>query len=209
MFKLFAQSAVIVFALVFGSAQAGLISIPVSGHLIFVAVEGHGGTSEQEFGIIAPGGEREMVFTLHLVDGNLASTSPQPVVDMGLFSAGTSLDFYNVSWFDGPKFAFSANLAGSPTPSDLVVFTDRDNSLGLGGGVVEVLGDNHWLLHLDDAASFNYDDDDNELIIDVRVIPSVSNSNGIPEPRTYTLLLLGLGAAVVARHRQTTRMLTV
>ena len=134
------------------------------------------------------------IFTIHLVNEHVGSVTPRARVDVGLVAAGTALDFYNLSDFAGVSWAFSSNLDSTPSPSDLEVFGDRDNSLGFGGSIVEILGVDHWILHLDDAASS--DDDDNEMIIDVRVRP-------VPEPAT--LSLLAAAAAAVLLRRPSTR----
>lgn len=73
------------------------------------------------------------------------------------------------------------------------MFTDIDNSLGLGGSVVEVIGLDRWTLQLDDAASYMFDDDDNEMIIKVNVNP-------VPEPSTILLFFAG---ALFLRKRLT------
>lgn len=115
------------------SLAAPLLVTTTTGHLVFEVLEGHGATSNLEFGL------------------------------------------------------------GTPSTADLEVFRDRDNSLGLGGSIVETVGLDHWVLHLDDAASV--DDDDNEMIIDVRVRP-------VPEPATLTLLVAGAAAAASRRRKR-------
>lgn len=169
-----------------------------AGHLVFEALEGHGATSNQEFGLGTPAtdstpAERLQIFTIHLVNEQIGSVTPHARVDLGFFAAGTELDFYNLSDFLGASWAFSRDLVSNPSAADLEVFGDRDNSLGLGGSIVETVGVDHWILHLDDAASV--DDDDNEMVIDVRVGP-------VPEPATMALLVAGVTAAVLRRRRR-------
>ncbi len=181
----------VLLALCFGAiAHADLITTTQSGNLIFELIDGRGGTSNQEFGIGRHDdlGALEKIFIVHLENESVKDVTPSYVVDMGFFAAGTGLDFYNISDWGGTSYAFSSALGGSPTAQDLVVFTDADNSLGLGGSVVESLGLDHWRLHLDDAASYNIDDDDNEMIIDVRVTP-------VPAPSAVLLGFLGVTAA--------------
>lgn len=178
-------------------ASAGLVTTSVSGNLIVEALSGSGGDSFQEFGIGTSLLDAVPIFTIQLVGGAIGSVSPSPVIDAGYFAGGTSLDFYNISSWKGPQYAFSANLSGAATPSDRVVFLDTDNSLGYGGSVVEVVGPNEWILHLDDAASWQYDDDDNEMVIRLRVAPSAA----IPEPSTLGMLLLALPLLGSCRRR--------
>ncbi len=167
-----------------------LLITTTSGDLVFEFIDGKGGTSTQEFGMETPSSsstiaERDVIFVVELVSETVASVSPSSIVNFGFFPAASVLDFYNVSSFGGTFFAFSSSLGGSPTARDLVVFTDTNNSLGFGGSAVETVGVDDWILHLDDAASISFDDDDNELVISVRVV-------ALPEPGTISLFVLGL-----------------
>ena len=189
--------------LAFASTQAhALLVTTTPGDLIFEFLDGKGGTSTQEFGLGTPStsstiAERDVIFLVELASETVASVSPTSIVNFGFFDAGSVLDFYNVSSFGGTFFAFSSSLGGSPTARDLVVFTDTNNSLGFGGSAVEIVGIDNWILHLDDAASLS-NDDDNELIISVRVVPSA-----VPEPGTGLLVAFGLAAlGVWGRHRR-------
>jgi hypothetical protein len=168
------------------SLAGSLLTTTTDGHLVFEAIEGHGATSTQEFGLGTPAmdstpSERQRIFTIHLVNEQIESVTPTPIVDMGFFPAGTALDFYNLSDFNGVHWAFSEHLGSNPSAPDLEVFADRDNSLGFGQSVVEILGVDEWILHLDDAASV--DDDDNEMVIRVRV-------ERVPEPSVLLLVVL-------------------
>jgi len=53
-----------------------------------------------------------------------------------------------------------------------VAFYDRDNSLGRDGSAVEKTGSSTWLLHLDDAASVDIDDNDGDVLIQIRLVPA-------------------------------------
>jgi hypothetical protein len=174
------------------SAMA-LLTTTASGNLAFEVIEGHGGTSNQELGlgtppVGTPESGRDRIFTIHLVNENVASVSPSALVDKGFVPAGTVLNFYNLSDYNGIHWAYSSTLISSPSFADLEVFTDRNNSLSFGGSAVEVLGPNDWMLHLDDAASS--DDDDSEMVIRVLVTPS----SAVPEPSAAVLTLVLLGA---------------
>lgn len=167
-----------------------LLVLPQSGTLSFEVLEGHGATSVQEFGIGTPSVtstlvERQVLFQVQLSDENIDSIIPSAIVDAGYFSAGTDLDFYERSDYQGISWAFSSHLQGEPTFADLEVFTDRNGSLGFDGSAIQQLSPTSWLFHIDDAASI--DDDDNELVLRVTLAP-------VPEPSAVLLSLGGIAA---------------
>jgi hypothetical protein len=52
-------------------------------------------------------------------------------------------------------------------------FQDRDNSLRNNGSVVEKTGPSTWVLHLDDLGLLgDGDDDDNDVLIEIRLVPT-------------------------------------
>lgn len=196
-------------ALIFSNAASAvpLLTTSQAGDLIFEVLRGEGATSTQEFGFGTPStgssiAERDVIFVIEL-NGGVSSVAPSPVVNAGYFTAGSSLDFYNVSNFGGTFFAFSSALGGSPTPSDLVVFADADNSLGFGGSIVETIGVDNWILHMDDAASICCDDDDNEIVIQVWVDHSAEPPVSVAEPASIAVFALGLITLGAARRRRT------
>ncbi len=97
--------------------------------------------------------------------------SPDPTGEVlaGSFSAGTTIHLGMFTEFAGESvWAFSA----ANDQASLVAFTDIDNSLGMGGSILQQTGPDTWLLHLDDAVSYLYDDDDNDVLMQLRVAPS-------------------------------------
>ena len=66
------------------------------------------------------------------------------------------------------RWAFSRD---TKSDTSRVAFQDRDNSLGRNGSVIEKTGMSTWLLHLDDAGSAGIDDDDNDVLIKIRLDP--------------------------------------
>ncbi len=173
----------------------GFIVTNTSGNLVVELISSNGGDSIQEFGIGTTISDRVPIFLLTLSGGNIASAVPSSIVDMGFIPSGSELHFYNISSWYGPQYAFSSNLSGLPSNSDKVVFLDVDNSLGLGGGVIEYLGVDHWMFHLDDAGSWDVDDDDNEMVVRLRINPSQS----IDE--TPSVPLIAFGVLVLAANR--------
>ncbi len=108
--------------------------------------------------------------------------SPNTELALGQFTAGTSIDFGIETQFGGEYFAFS----NETTPAAIRAFTDIDNSLGLGGNVVESTGLNTYVLHLDDAASFMVDDNDADILMQLRAVPGA-----VPEPSSLGILAFG------------------
>lgn len=160
-------------------AQAFLTSTQ-PGDLELQFISSDAGSSQIDFGLNI---STLMLGALTLVNGTLATPA---TVNMGYFASGTEFEFFMYSTYPatGPYWAYSKNLAGVPTQSDLTVFTDTDNSLGLGlsGGIAKVIGENDWILYMDDPTSFFYDDDDNDFIVRARII------NPVPVPGSIWLL---------------------
>jgi hypothetical protein len=90
-------------------------------------------------------------------------------VKVGPVKAGTVLRFYQKTEWNGQTYWADSSRSD---PSSRVAFYDIDNSLGLGGTAVEQVDSNAWLFHLDDAASFNVDDDDNDSLILMTLKPT-------------------------------------
>lgn len=143
------------------------------GELVFELLEGEG-LGDVELGLGTPvttasAAARDVIFTVHLSYSGL-TVLPSARVSKGYYQAGSGLDFYGLSNFGGSRYwAFSSHLGGNPSAADLVMFRDTDNSRRRGGSVVDTLGTDHWILHLDDGASVCCDDDDNELVVRVRI----------------------------------------
>lgn len=101
---------------------------------------------------------------------------------MGTFFAGTSIDFGMRTVFSGTYYAFSNDTTSAGARTACI---DLNNSLGHGGSAVEQTGTNLYVLRLDDAASFTIDDDDNDVLLNLRIAPGV-----VPEPA----MAAGLGS---------------
>jgi hypothetical protein len=68
------------------------------------------------------------------------------------------------SWGELPEWAFSNRSDRSST----VAFKDGNNLLRRGGTAVQSVTPNTWILHLDDAASYLVDDDNDDILIQIR-----------------------------------------
>jgi uncharacterized repeat protein (TIGR03803 family) len=96
------------------------------------------------------------------------SPSPTGEVKVGYFAKGTVINFGMFTQFGAQSgWAFSA---GS-TPASVVAFSDIDNSLHMGGKIAQQTSTTTWLLHLDDTMSYLVDDDDNDVLMQIRVAP--------------------------------------
>lgn len=174
-----------------GSAKADSFVMPTDGYLFLQQVGGNAaatttfglGTSQNDF--------------LPIYTGLPNKPSPTGSVLVGFFVQGTVIDFAMFTTFSGASgWAFSS---GTDTAS-LFAFSDIDNSLGLGGSIIQQTGTNRWVLHLDDALSFGFDDDDNDVLMGLRVSKHLSS---VPEPTTSLLFLSGVGVvAWKARRRR-------
>ena len=115
-------------------------------------------------------------------------TQPDTEVKVGFIAAGAELAFYVQSESRSVRWAFSPDASTyEKTESDrirwafshdtqsvtaCVVFQDLDNSLHRDGSVIEKTGMSTWLMHLDDAGSAEFDDNDNDILIEIRLAPA-------------------------------------
>ena len=158
-------------------AEAGYFTVPFDSEAFFRPVGPGGAAAVTEFGLLTADNTRIPLFT-----GLPNNPVPNGEILGGIFSSGQNLDFYMSSfWHDATYFAASngTDLASR------VAFMDLNNSLRLGGRTVEQTSQNTWLLHLDDAASFNVDDNNSDVLIQIRLV-------GVPEPSSIGLLGTGV-----------------
>ena len=91
---------------------------------------------------------------------------PTGEVLVGFFAAGTTIHFgMYTTGLGNAGWAFSVD---NDVPS-IVAFTDIRDLLGMGGSIIERTGQDTWLLHLDDALSYLYDDDNNDVLMQLRI----------------------------------------
>jgi hypothetical protein len=93
--------------------------------------------------------------------------NPTGQVLIGSFAAGTLIDFGMYSTFGSENgWAFSTGT----DQASLVSFADLSNSLGLNHGITQQTTSSTWVLHLDDALSYLYDDDNNDVLMEIILV---------------------------------------
>lgn len=168
-------------------AQGALFTVPYDGMLYFTPLGGEAGATT-EFGFGTSQENTVPVFT-----GLPANPDPSGEVGFGFYAAGTPLDFYEKTVWNGTIYwAFSVDTTSQ---ASRVAFMDLDNSLGLGGSIVQQTSPDTWTLHLDDAASYLIDDDDDDVLIQITLVP-------VPEPSSATLLVGGSLLLLAAARRK-------
>jgi len=173
------------------SAQLAFFTVPYDATLYLAPLGGDAG-AVTEFGLGTSPANAVSIFT-----GLPGNPIPPGEVEIGFFAAGTALDFYEKTDWGGTLWAFSADTVSD---ASRCAFMDLDNSLGYGGSIVEQISLTTWTLHLDDAGSYTFDDDDNDVLIQLRLAP-------IPEP-TNAMLVVGNGLLLLAgvRRRRVQRL---
>jgi hypothetical protein len=127
---------------------------------------------------------------IQIFAGQDIDLKPNYEIAIGNFNTGDIVYFamYSEFWSES-AWAFSNDTVNPPS---VTAFTDIDNSLGFGGKVIEQTGPETWLMHLDNAMSYKYDDDDNDILMQIRIIPEPASA-----------LLIGLGCLFAGlRKRQ-------
>ncbi len=143
----------------------GSFVAPVAGTLYLKCVGGSAGAISQ-FGI----GASPSTFVSYL--SALPRACPTTEVAAESVRAGQTVPFGIQTWWSGQSYwAFST----STDPGSLVSFTDVNNSLGWGGSVIQTMGTNVWVLHLNDAAHYTLGSEEaNNILIQIRLQPSGS-----------------------------------
>lgn len=97
--------------------------------------------------------------------------NPDPTgqVRVGTFDAGTIVNFGVYSVYGSQTgWAFSDEVGNNQAA--LVSFADLSNSLGLNHAITQQTSSTTWVLWLDDALSYQYDDDNNDAIIEIILV---------------------------------------
>jgi hypothetical protein len=169
-----------------GAPAASFFTVPYDATLYLAPLGGDAGATT-EFGLGTSQQNAVPIFA-----GLPNNPQPAGQVQIGFVSAGTDLNFYEKTDFGSTEWAFSIDTV---TVASRVAFLDLNNTLGLGGSIVEPTGPTTWLLHLDDAVSYLFDDDNNDLYVQIRLVP-------VPEGASCALVAGGLIALTAFRQRR-------
>jgi hypothetical protein len=143
-----------------GTAVPKEFVMPVTGQLYLQQMGGSAG-AVTTFGLGTTPGNFVPYYT-----GLPNNPNPTGEVLAGSFAAGTTIHFGMFTQYGSESgWAFS----NGTDQASIVAFTDVDDSLGLGGSIIQQTSANTWLLHLDDALSYLFDDDDNDVLMQLRV----------------------------------------
>ena len=149
-----------IFLLPTTDANAESFVMPFSGTLHLEALGGEvAGSARADFGL----GTTQANFVVFLHD--LApNTSPEGEVVVGFFSVGETVHFGLRGEFNGVT---AWGFSNGTDASSLKAFTDEDNSLGMGGLIIEQTGVDTWVMHLD-YLHLGFDDD-NDILMQIRI----------------------------------------
>jgi hypothetical protein len=136
--------------------------MPVTGTLYLLQMGGSAGGITQ-FGL----GTTPANF-VEYYSGLPNTPNPTGEVLAGSFAAGTIVNLGVFTQFIGASgWAFSTGT----DQASIVAFADLANSLGMNHSITQQTSSTTWLLHLDDALSYLYDDDNNDVLMQLRIAP--------------------------------------
>jgi hypothetical protein len=157
-------------------AQGSFYRVPYDA-ILYVSHLQSGAGAVTEFGLGTSSNNAVPIFT-----GLPNNPLPANEVQIGFVPQGTDLNFYEWTvWGDQTGWAFSYDTT---SPASRCAFMDTDNSLGLGGSIIVQTSPTTWTLHLDDAMSYQVDDNDADVLIQLRL-------GQVPEPSSVAILMAG------------------
>jgi PEP-CTERM motif len=124
--------------------------------------------------------------------------NPANEVEVGYVAAGTSLNFYEKTEWQGQTYwAFSSEYATDL--ASFIAFWNPTLTFSPTGNIVQQTSPATWVLHLDDAASYLVDDNNSDVLMQVRLA-------AVPEPSTLSMFILSLLGSIgyAARRRKRT-----
>ena len=97
--------------------------------------------------------------------------NPTGQVLVGSFTAGTIVNFGMFTQYGSQSgWAFSDEVGANQAA--LISFADLSNALGLNHSITQQTSSTTWVLWLDDAVSYLYDDDNNDVIMEIILVPN-------------------------------------
>jgi tetratricopeptide (TPR) repeat protein len=145
------------------NGSRAFFTVPYDAILYLISV---GGTAAAvtEFGLGTSEADHIPIFT-----GLPAAPEPNKEVKVGFVAAGSPLYFYEKTDWNGIRWAFSHD---TKSKESRVAFQDLGNRLLQNGSIVEKTGASTWVLHLDDALSADFDDNNEDVLIEIRLVPA-------------------------------------
>jgi uncharacterized protein (TIGR03437 family) len=135
--------------------------VPYSGNLYMSAVGGSAG-AVSTFGV----GTSQSNYTQYL-SGLPSNPSPSGDVSIGSVKAGQTVVFgMSTFWNNQTYWAFS----NATDQGSIVAFSDVNNTLGMGGKIIQQTGPTTWVMHLNDAAHYTITSSEaNNILIQLRL----------------------------------------
>jgi hypothetical protein len=156
-------------------AHAESFVAPSSGTLYVECIGGSAGATSQ-FGT----GTSPSSFVALL--SGLPQSCPTSEVVEGAVVAGQTVPFAIYTFWNGQYYwAFST----STDQASYVAFTDVNDSLGMGGNIIQQTSATTWIMHLNDAAHYTISTAEaNNILIQLRLAPSASPAPSTTGPCT-------------------------
>ena len=143
------------------AARAESFIAPASGTLYVKCIGGSAGAVSQI-------GTGSAISDFVPLLNSLPQACPTTEVPVGPVSAGQTISFgLHTVWQGTDYWAFSTGT----DQASKVAFTDVNNSLGIGGKIIQQTGVNSWTMHLSDAAHYTVSlDMANNILIQIRLV---------------------------------------
>ena len=154
-------------------SKAETFVMPVDGKLYLEVVNAKPG-AEWKFGVGTSAANCQ-VFLASLPD----TSFPKGEIPVENAHAGSPVPFCMWSKYGASSaWAFS----GGSDAASQVAFWDGHNTLHMGGNIIEQTGPTTWVMHLDNAVSYLYDDSNDDILIAIRIEPIGLNPSPSPVP---------------------------
>lgn len=117
---------------------------------------------------------------------SLPDTSPPSgEVSIGTYQAGEDVKFCMWTQYGtNQAWAFSDGTDAA----SIIAFWDTEDQLGMGGRIIQQTSPTTWIMHLDNAVSYLYDDSNNDILMQIRlasVSPSQPSISAVVNAASY------------------------